>query len=158
MRVDVLVTGRPPGMVETVTATVLQNVAVLSAGQTIQAEPGKPSINTPVVTLLVNPPDAEALTLANNEGKIQLVLRNSTDQKIAATSGRQLRELYALERRTAAAVAESAPLTVRRRAVPQPAPLPIPAVPPVRLAALPALQPDSIIMIRGNQKTVERFQ
>jgi pilus assembly protein CpaB len=34
MRVDVLVTGRPPNQNETVTRTVLQNVAVLSVGQT----------------------------------------------------------------------------------------------------------------------------
>ena len=34
MRVDVLVTGRPPNYNGTVTATVLQNIVVLSAGQT----------------------------------------------------------------------------------------------------------------------------
>ena len=80
MRVDVLVTGRPPGLADTVTRTVLQNIAVLSAGQTIQTDGKSQSITTPVVTLLVDPREAEALTLANNEGHIQLVLRNSTDR------------------------------------------------------------------------------
>src|ERR1700674_1345537 len=45
MRVDVLVTGRPPGREDTTTATVLQNITVLSAGQTIQADANKQSIN-----------------------------------------------------------------------------------------------------------------
>src|SRR5260370_37179885 len=38
MRVDVLVTGRPPEMTGTVTTTCLQNILVLSAGTTIQAD------------------------------------------------------------------------------------------------------------------------
>jgi len=58
-----------------VTRTVLQNVVVLSAGQTMETDGKNPAITTPVVTLLVTPGDAEALTLATNEGHIQLVLR-----------------------------------------------------------------------------------
>ena len=58
MRVDVLVTGKPPDRTETVTRTVLQNVTVLSAGQTLQTDGKNPAINTPVVTLLVTPDDA----------------------------------------------------------------------------------------------------
>ena len=42
MRVDVLVTGRPPGMDDTFTATVLQNVTVLSAGQSRRGGRQKP--------------------------------------------------------------------------------------------------------------------
>ena len=38
MRVDVLVTGRPPKFDGTITATVLQNIIVLSAGQTLEPE------------------------------------------------------------------------------------------------------------------------
>ena len=40
MRVDVLVTGHSGGREDTMTATVLQNITVLSAGQTIQADAG----------------------------------------------------------------------------------------------------------------------
>ena len=94
MRVDVLVTGHGPNRQDTVTRTVLQNIAVLSAGQTIQTDGKSQSIIAPVVTLLVSPPEAESLTLANNEGHIQLVLRNSNDQKVAATHGRQLSEIF----------------------------------------------------------------
>src|SRR3954464_2990331 len=59
MRVDVLVTGKPSTLPDTVTRTVLQNIAVLSAGQTIQTD-GKTAISTPVVTLLVTPDEAES--------------------------------------------------------------------------------------------------
>src|SRR5579862_6963607 len=38
LRVDVLVTGRPPNGTDTMTTTCLQNILVLSAGQTIQAD------------------------------------------------------------------------------------------------------------------------
>ena len=38
MRVDVLVTGRPPGHDDTMTTTVLQNISVLSVGQTLQVD------------------------------------------------------------------------------------------------------------------------
>ena len=72
MRVDVLVTGRPPNFNGTITNTVLQNIVVLSAGQILQPESRGQAINTPVVTLLVTPEQAETLTLAGNEGRIQL--------------------------------------------------------------------------------------
>ena len=94
MRVDVLVTGKPPNRADTETQTVLQNITVLSAGQTIQTDGKSQPIVAPVVTLLVSPAEAEALTLANVEGQIQLVLRNSTDQATVATRGRRLHELY----------------------------------------------------------------
>ena len=152
MRVDVLVTGRPPGINDTVTTTVLQNIPVLSAGQTIQADTqGKP-ISTTVVTLLVDPPQAEALTLAITEGHIQLVLRNNSDQQVAPTPGRQSRDLYSLEPR-AAPVAPKAVVVHPPRA--------LPAAPPHAPAAakpaspVPTPRPDEIMMIRGNQKSVE---
>ena len=55
MRVDVLVTGKPPIAPDTETQTVLQNITVLSAGQTIQTDGKSQPIVAPVVTLLVNP-------------------------------------------------------------------------------------------------------
>ncbi len=94
MRVDVLVTGKPANGGDSETRTVLQNIKVLSAGQTIQNDGKNQPIVAPVVTLLVTPLEAEALTLANSEGHIQLVLRNSTDAEILATTGRWLHELY----------------------------------------------------------------
>ena len=115
MRVDVLVTGRPPGRAEAYTRTVLQNITVLSAGQTIDTDGKGQAINTPVVTLLVSPADAETLTLSNSEGHIQLVLRNSSDQQVAGTRGRQTLELYGAPA-PAEPAAEPAPKPRARRA------------------------------------------
>jgi pilus assembly protein CpaB len=78
--VDVLVTGQLPGKSDgAITRTVLQNVRVMAAGQQIQQDrDGKPE-KVPVVTLLVSPEDADVLTMASTEGKIQLALRNTID-------------------------------------------------------------------------------
>jgi pilus assembly protein CpaB len=148
MRVDVLVTGRPPNHADTITRTVLQNIQVLSAGQTIQTDGKSQAIVAPVVTLLVNPQDAEALTLANNEGHIQLVLRNSADRQLMATRGRQLHEIFGVAPAEGAA-APVRPAAMHARASTGPAPA---------IERRPAPPPeDQMIMIRGKVKTVEVF-
>ena len=146
MRVDVLVTGKPPGADDTATATVLQNVVVLSAGQAVEAEAKSQSMSVTVVTLLVTPAQAESLALANTEGHIHLVLRNSTDQIFAPTSVQGLRALYGR--------VETAPPNVQRvsspkpvAALPQPKPLIIPAPPAA----------ETMLLIQGSQKTLETF-
>jgi pilus assembly protein CpaB len=78
-RVDVLLTGTPGGSSESQTTTVLQNVAVIASGQRLERNAAGEAQSTPVITLLASPEDAERLTLASSEGKIQLVLRNPLD-------------------------------------------------------------------------------
>ena len=141
MRVDVLVTGRPPKFDGTITATVLQNIIVLSAGTTLEPESRGKAINTPVVTLLVTPEQAETLTLAGNEGRIQLVLRNGMDLATEHTPGRQTGDLYGLRPVKVDVPVKAAP----RVAVAHTAP------PPPQ----PAAVPDQVVVIRGNQRTVE---
>ena len=90
MRVDVLASGIPPGATSptqgTVTKTILQNIQVLSAGTDIQKDAeGKPQ-QVQVVNLLVTPEQAQTLSLASSELKIQLVLRNPLDTKVAQVS------------------------------------------------------------------------
>jgi pilus assembly protein CpaB len=86
MRVDILISGIPPGQRPadegTVTKTLLQNIQVLSAGTDIQKDAeGKPK-QVQVVNLLVTPEQAETLSLASNQQvRIQLVLRNPLDTK-----------------------------------------------------------------------------
>jgi len=92
--VDVLVTGHPPSGDGDMTSTVLQNMLVLSAGQTIQPDARGQAIQAPTVTLLATPEQAETLTLANADGRIQLILRNSSDQGMEKTAGRVVSELY----------------------------------------------------------------
>lgn len=141
MRVDVLATLRPPAGAGARTTTVLQNILVLSAGQNIQTDSRGQAVNVPVVTLMVSPQQAETLTLAGNEGRIQLVLRNGADQTVQPTPGRDLADLYG---RKKAQPVESA------RARPQQRPRVGPPPPP-----LPAPPRDEIVVIRGTQKTLE---
>ena len=138
MRVDVLITGRPGGQESVFTKTILQDILVLSAGQNIEPDGLGKAINTPVVTLLVTPEQAEVLTLAT-EGRIQLVLRNTTDRSAEKTPGHALAELYGTAR---------APKPERVVAPPRPIATPPPAPPP-RVT-------EDVVVIRGNQKTVEQ--
>jgi pilus assembly protein CpaB len=142
MRVDVLVTGRPPGKEGNITNTILQNILVLSAGQNIEPDARGHAINTPVVTLLVTPEQAETLTLAGNDGRIHLVLRNSGDQGVQKTPGREVAELYG-----GRAEPPAPKLATRRMPPPKPAPAAEPPPPP-RVT-------DEVVVIRGNQRTVE---
>ena len=78
--VDALVTFRPENGKDSITTTVLQNVEVLSTGEKLQPDPsGKPQ-NVKEVTVLLTPDDAEKLVLASNQGTVQFVLRNGSDQ------------------------------------------------------------------------------
>jgi len=92
-RVDVLLTGTPNGSGDQETTTVLQNVTVLAAGHTLERNSNGEAQNTAVITLLVTPDDAQRLTLATSQGRIQLTLRNPLDTKqddVAASSSRGL--------------------------------------------------------------------
>src|SRR5215831_9091012 len=80
-RVDVLLTGTPNGAGDQETTTVLQNVTVLASGQRLERNPSGEAQNTAVITLLVTPDDAQRLTLAAAQGRIQLTLRNPLDTK-----------------------------------------------------------------------------
>jgi pilus assembly protein CpaB len=100
MKVDVVVSGLPPPTSATdipvkVSKIALQNITVLSAGQNMQKDSeGKP-VTVQVVNLLVTPEQAERLSLASNETKIQLVLRNPLDAMTPDTNGVALGALFA---------------------------------------------------------------
>jgi pilus assembly protein CpaB len=87
MRVDILSSGTPPGQNNTITRTILQNIEVLSAGQNLERDAqGRPN-TVQVVNLLVTPQDAERLSLASGQMKVQLVLRNPLDNGTVNTAG-----------------------------------------------------------------------
>src|SRR5229473_1904748 len=88
-RVDVVATVNPSGQGGDITSkVVLTNVQVLAAGTKIDRETDKNKpIPVTVVTLLVDPEEAERLTLASTEGKIQLALRNPLDKATPSTHG-----------------------------------------------------------------------
>ena len=88
-RVDVVATVNPSDQRANMTSKViLTNVQVLAAGTKIEraGDKDKP-VPVTVVTLLVAPDEAERLTLASTEGKIQLALRNPLDKASPVTRG-----------------------------------------------------------------------
>jgi pilus assembly protein CpaB len=138
--VDVVATINPTQQPTDVTSkVVLTNVEVLGSGTKIErdTEQGKP-IAVSVVTLLVNPAEAEKLTLASTEGKIQLALRNPLDPAAPATTGI----------RPAALLGYVAPRPVMRVAGGPPRALtPAPIAP---IAPAPTVE-----IIRGDKRTQE---
>jgi pilus assembly protein CpaB len=91
--VDVVAVIVPPGQqgVEgqgPVSKIVLQHIKVLASGPKIDSpENQREPTSVKAVTLQVTPEEAEKLVLAANEGKLQLVMRNYSDQESAETHG-----------------------------------------------------------------------
>jgi pilus assembly protein CpaB len=144
-KVDVLVSISPTTNTTDMTSKViLTNVTVLTAGTRIERDVEKDNkpVSVSVVTLLVDPLQAEALTLASTEGKIQLALRNPLDKTMPPTPGIKPAILLGQSAAPRAAV------TVRRSAPPAaPAPVAAPA---------PAPEPlPTIEIIRGDKRATE---
>jgi pilus assembly protein CpaB len=87
--VDVVATVSPTqNQADMTTKVILTNVEVLAAGTKIERTTDKDKpIPVTVVTMLVDPEQAEKLTLASTEGKIQLALRNPLDRMTPVTKG-----------------------------------------------------------------------
>jgi pilus assembly protein CpaB len=146
MRVDVLVSGDPPGQgntnAGTQVRTVLQNIEVLSAGADIQKDTeGKPQ-SVRVVNLLVTPDQAQVLSLASGlngggaAGHIQLVLRNPLDTDVAQVAGTGEAQLFS----DGAAPAQKQS-----------------AVPVARRESKPAPSVYSVVVYNGSQKSEQKF-
>src|ERR1700681_1495536 len=125
--VDVLIAGNPPGgnqSAGTVAKTLLQNVEILSAGATTQKDAeGKP-VSVPTVNLLLTPAQAEIMSLASNEARIQLVLRNPTDKEEAKPPGTAMAYLFNGSVAPPPAAASGAAPVVRQVRTPPPPPPP----------------------------------
>jgi pilus assembly protein CpaB len=152
MRVDVLIAGLPPGGSSADGArvrTLLQNIEVLSAGTNFKKDQeGKPE-QAQVVNLLVTPPQAEILSLASNETRIQLVLRNPMDTQITKTPGTAMSDLFRTDH-----PAELAAIPVSRPHIRQ-SPLTTPAAPAVLLPVAPRLY--VIEVTNGSVRTQATF-
>lgn len=101
--VDIVVVIQPPkgsGQQEDmVSKIVLQNIKVLASGQNIDKPKNeKEGQRVKAVTLQVTPEQAEKLALASNEGRLQLVMRNSVDQGDEVTPGANKKSLLSGER------------------------------------------------------------
>jgi pilus assembly protein CpaB len=142
-RVDVLLTGNPSGAPDQQTTTVLENVAVIATGQKLERNTaGEPQV-TPVITLLVSPDDAQKLTLATSQGKIQLALRNPLDTKQQELASVNTGSLY---KGVPAPVHVAAP--ARPRTAKHTTPVPVTPMP----------SGYSVEVIKGTKKDVTKFQ
>jgi len=116
-RVDVLVTlNEQRGEVTSpVTKIVLENILVLASGPEFnETKKGEKSALVDVITLEVAPDEGEKLALASTEGKIQLALRNFSDNESVATSGAKIPNLLG-------SAAYAAPAQAASKAVSRPA-------------------------------------
>ena len=156
MRVDVLIAGNPPGApgnLGTQTKTLLQNMEVLSAGQNIQKDTeGKP-VSVPVVNLLVTPEQAEILSLASNETRIQLILRNPLDTDTVKTPGTAIANLFSGNRGLPQPAAPKAPTRPRAQPVAMPKPVVAPAVEPQKV-----IIPLTVEVITGSSRAETKFK
>ena len=138
-RVDVIATVSPTQQQTDMTSkVVLTNVLVLAAGTRIEQDPEQKPISVSVVTLLVDPLEAERLTLASTEGKIQLALRHPLDKTAPATPGIRPAALVGLN-------ASARPAAAPRAARPAVSPVPPP----------PAPAPATVEIIRGDKRVQE---
>ena len=145
MRVDVLISGNPPDAPNPTLGaqekTLLQNIEVKSAGQDIQKDSeGKPQ-SVQVVNLLVTPDQAETLSLAASQAKIQLVLRNPLDNQTADTPSTAVANLYA----------DKTPPP------PPPKARPVAAAPPPHIDTKPKSQVYVIQVFNGSKQSEAKF-
>lgn len=145
-RVDVIITtSSSQSSQEKISKIVLEDVRVLAVGQVIEQKENKPvTVNT--VTLALPPEDAEKLALAGNDGIIQLVMRNFTDNAVVMTGGANKGRLLS-SFRNAPLVSEAAPAKGTKprrvsRKVSSPAP--------------PVKRSYSVEVIKGNKRTEEK--
>ena len=140
-RVDVLITGDPQGDSSNgrMTKTILGNVRVLSAGEHLAPDAtGRPQ-RVPVVTLLLTPEQSEMVTLAQTQGRLQLVWRNGMDEEVAETTGVREQDLFGV-----------APTTIY---VSKPALRPV-----VAIAPPPPPPPVQIEVLRGKVLSTQIFE
>jgi len=117
---DVLVTYRTDRSPEPLTATVLENAVVLAAGHQLEPDPsGKTTLDATVVTLLLDPAEAQRAVLASTQGAIHFVLRNATDAGHGSSVPVLLSQLagraLAPERPAAKPIVPAAPVAPPRR-------------------------------------------
>lgn len=139
-RVDVLATGNQGTGSDRQTTTVLENVAVIAVGKSLDRNAAADAQAAPVITLLVSPDDAQKLALVSQEGRIQLSLRNPLDTKQGNIGATRQSSLYLSDKPV-----EAAPKTkIHHVAVKA-----VPTGPPA---------PYQVEMIRGSKRDETKFE
>jgi pilus assembly protein CpaB len=138
-RVDVLATGNQGGGNDRQTTTVLENVAVIAVGGSLLERLAGGEQNAAVITLLVSPDDAQKLTLASQEGRIQLALRNPLDTKKGGIGATRTSSLYLGDKPVATEPKPKVRKVVAKVSAPAPAPY-------------------AVEMIRGSKRDETKFE
>ena len=153
--VDVLVTFHTPASPDPITATVLQDVQILATGQKMQPDPEGKIAPTDVVTLLVNPQDAEKVVLASAQGTVHFVLRNGADHVVVSSHSAELSELSD----KASLFSSSARPVLSSRSLTLPAFSPQAGVQLRTKAVTPPMPPGyTVVTNAGGKQTTESFQ
>jgi len=148
MHVDVLVSGIAPAAATSgpKVKTLLQNIEVLSAGTDIQKDSDGKPVQVSVVNLLVTPEQAQLLSLASSQTRIQLVLRNPLDTETPEISSVAIASVFS----------DGEPLPVKLR--------PAQTAPSVKSVVVqaekPAPPPPHVYLIQvlnGSKHTEEKF-
>jgi pilus assembly protein CpaB len=150
-RVDVLATVTPDKG-QTVSRVVLSDVQVLTAGTRYDQEKakqeGKPIPST-VVTLMLTPGDTEKITLAQEEGRLMLTLRNPLDVQPTETQGTRMDSLLGKP------TPEARPAARRVQVAAKPAPPPPPPPPPVVAQPPPPYVVEAIRAAKRSEEVVK---
>ncbi len=125
-RVDVILSGSPErrNSVE-ISRVILENIEVLAAGQNLEKDANGKAQKVQVITLLVTPEQAQIVALAQNDGQIQLALRNPLDLQQEAPSAVHKRTLYG---QSPPAPAKTVAQRRPRPPTPPPSPVVVPAL------------------------------
>ena len=143
-RVDVLVSMSKGGSSEKIAKVILQDVAVLAAGQTVEMKDNKPVTNT-TVTLALTPQQVERLAVAQSEGRLMLAQRNLRDTQFVRTPGATPSSL--LSDIAPAPNPEAKPTVLARSA---PLPLPVVEKYPVAVIRGTKISEQTFVRERGN--------
>ena len=143
-RVDVLVSMSKGGSSEKIAKVILQDVAVLAAGQTVEMKDNKPVTNT-TVTLALTPQQVERLAVAQSEGRLMLAQRNLRDTQFVRTPGATPSSL--LSDIAPAPNPEAKPTVLARSA---PLPLPVIEKYPVAVIRGTKVSEQTFVRERGN--------
>lgn len=167
-RVDVMVyIAKTTGIAVTGTKTILEDILVFAVNDQIRTADDKAtdSITAKTVTLLVTPGQAEKLALANQIGKIDLIVRGPSDKGSSNQHGTTLNDILITEKTDRKAeemdrppVDPKAGLTAMLNQVQQPAPVVQPTTPEPGPEPVTPPETFSIQIIRGTEVSVDTFK
>jgi pilus assembly protein CpaB len=147
-RVDVVLTGQPFGHKEPMSRIILQDIPILATGQVIEQDPeGKPIV-VPTVTMDLTPEDVEKLALANDQGRLQLVLRRAGEKGEATTVGATVKRIIEPGKKI---------VKKKRRRPPRKA-LPVRKAVAMKKKIKPKVVDVSVEVLRNGAKSIETFK